>query len=243
MEAVMKSHFILAFLLFTGAGEAQIKVTSVNIGPVYNAGFFLAETFNDINGLGVETSVKLDLTGVVRLLLTAGYNDLKVDQNNPIKNWNWGFYIEPYSRLISSQLRDTTYKANFIPNQRLYLIPVEIVIMVELPLFRKVNISLGAGGGLQLYQRHLWVHEYWSRYYPDADYTFQYDYNNDAGLKVGTVYTVKAVAQVSYALSRHLGASFNLAFTDFWGAQNKQAFREFPMRSLFSGGLYLSFYY
>lgn len=232
------------FLLFIAAtGSAQIRVTSVNVGPVYGEGFSLKKTFTSVDGLGIESHVTLQLHEWVGLQFTVGYRDLKVDQADPTTNWNWGFYLQPYRGLISTQLRDSTYKATFEPNQRLYVVPVEIALVGMFPLLNGLELVLGGGGGLQLYQRHLWVHESWSKYYPSIGYRFEYDFNNDAGTKVGTVYTLAAAARLEYALTSALGASLHLSAVDYLRAQNEQAFREFPMRLLLSAGLNLSFRY
>lgn len=239
----MRYAIILSIFLLAVETHAQLKVRSVDAGPVYNSGLFLKSTFHKVSGPGALANVRMQISRRFDLMFTIGYNDLNIKQEDPIKNWDWGFYNQSYSRLISAQLKDTTYRAEFVPNQRLYIIPIEIVLLGELLTLDRLRLSFGVGGGLQLYQRHLWVREYWSRYYPDYQYTYRYDYNNDAGVKEGTMYTVKALVQVEYKFSNRFGAAFSISAVDFLGAQNLNAYDNFPLKAFVSAGLSLTFYY
>ncbi|MGC8654810.1 MAG: hypothetical protein ACP5US_12555 [Candidatus Kryptoniota bacterium] len=238
--------FINVLLVITGlalTADAQLRVSSVDVGPSYNVGRLLKSTFQSVIGPGTEADVRMQLNRTWSLTISLGYADLKLDQNNPVGNWNWGFYIAPYSGLVTSILKDTTYKAVFQPNQHLYLVPIGAVLMAEIPAIKGIHLYAGAGGTLQLYQRHLWVHEYWSKYYPSYNYTFSYDYNNDAGLKVGTMYAIKALIQLECPFSTKLGGTLQFSLVDYLAAQNELSYSNFPMKVLASGTLGLRFYY
>jgi len=236
-------NVLLVLSGFTLTANAQVRVSSVDVGPSYNVGRFLKSTFQGASGIGTEANVRMQLNSNWSLMFSLGYADLVLDQYDPINNWNWGFYITPYSGLVSSILRDTTYKATFEPNQHLYIVPVSAVFIAKLPSIEGIRFYAGAGGELQLYQRHLWVHEYWSKYYPTYNYTFSYDYNNDAGLKVGTMYALKALLQLEYPFSERLGAILQISVVDYLAAQNDFSYSNFPMKVLASSILGLRFYY
>lgn len=234
------------FLLITGltlTADAQLKVRTVDIAPSYIFGGFLKTTFESAGGIGIQADVTIPIERKLSLMFGLGYADLKINQSDPVRNWNWGFYITPYSGLISSILRDTTYRATFQPSQHLYLVPFSLVVIAELPSIKGTRLYAGAGGSLQLYQRHLWVHEYWSKFYPSYNYTFSYDYNNDAGLKVGTMYTVKALLQLEYPFSTRLGITWQVSVVDYIAAQNNFSYSNFPMKVSVSSGLGVRFYY
>ncbi len=239
-------YFIIIYILsviFVSRSEAQWKVKSVDIGPVFSSGSALKNTFNNVEGLGMEANVKVSINKTFGFLLSIGYSDLKVGQDNPITNWNWGFYNQSYSRLISSQLTDTTYQARFVPRQHLYLVPVSALFTGEITPSNNLSVLIGAGGGIQMFQRHLWVHEYWSKYYPDYNYTYKYDFDNDAGLKNGTIFFLKSAAQAEYSIFKHFGVTLRISALYYLDAFRPDAYKIFPAKVILSAGFGLIFYY
>lgn len=193
-----------------------------------------------ISGDGFEVQTDFRLSERFSLLLEGGYYDAAIDQDDAVELWNWPFWERFYRNYVRSLVsRDSIYSVVLTPNQNLYMIPVMLGLEYEFPVNRfKPFVSIF--GGVTFYERNLRLNEKWTKYFPDLDYRFQYEYDNHADVRKGEVISGILRLGTAYVLNQSFALKMSVNYRYYYVTDSD---RNFPLRSSIGIGGGLVFYY
>ena len=199
---------------------------------------------NSINGLGMGLALNFQINRFLNIGLDGGYSDLKIDQDDAVKNWDWGFWNRFYGNYVKDlQQRDPNYVATFTPNQRLYLIPIHLFIECRFPRLSFFTPYLNFAGGVYFYERNLSMREEWKKYFPQIDYTFQYEFDNFANVRRGNVFGLRVGIGGSFSVSKHFGIDINGRYHHIGRLKDYGNYENFPLKSWIEFGIGAKFLY
>jgi opacity protein-like surface antigen len=202
------------------------------------------QRLKDIGGLGIGTSILLNINQFISIGIDGGYNDMKVKQDNVVEHWDWKFWDKFYADYIYDlQKKDSTYKSDLTPYQGIYNIPIHLMVFLKIPNRTEFTPYLSIGGGVYFYERNLWLEEKWSKYYPEKDYTFNYSFNNYAEVRKGKVLGFKFGIGTTYSVSEHLNLNLFGEYHQAIEINNFGNYDQFPLCSFFNLSVGLSFLY
>ncbi|MGQ9560802.1 MAG: hypothetical protein ACUVTG_09430 [Candidatus Oleimicrobiaceae bacterium] len=199
MKSAVWNLTLGVFLVLLDRGAAGqtnrsgIRVESITFSGsfVHNVGLKPGEGLNGVRGFGGGVQVHFRLTPAFFLRAASGYADLEVDQDDAVNRWRWGFWDRFYREYVRDlQQRDPNYVATFTPMQRLHFIAAHLTAEMRLPLHIGIKPYLTCGVSLYRYERTLTLHERWRKRFPELNYTYEYEYDNHAEDRLGTLFGV-----------------------------------------------------
>ncbi len=231
-------------VLLSGQGiqAGVLKLQSITPFAVFNSGLNLksGQGINSVNGPGAGAIVKFGITSNLQAGIIGGYNNLTIDQPDPIPHWNWEFWNRFYGNYIRDLQRDSNYVADLSYQQRLNVIPVLLMIGYQQNLGSRFKVSLSLAGGIYLLKRTLSVHERWSKRFPEKDYTFSYQFDNHANPHSGNIPGILTELEASYRIRKFTWLNLGLSFNQFFGTDKEQYF---PFKQLLQMRLGIQFTY
>ncbi len=225
----------LSFLgnLLPGSGvlAGNLSLHSITPGAQFNYALDLkpGQELTAVRGLGMDATFRFKLTSHWNVLLNAGYNNLQIDQQNPISYWNWTFWNRFYGNYIRDLQRDSNYVAQLSYRQQLHLIPALLLVEFQQSVSQRLTLQIGLGGGICYFKRTLTVHEKWTKFFPEKDYVFSYAFDNHANPHSGTIPLSRVHGQLTYRLQNSLHFNLGLQWNYFFKTDTQTYF---PFRQL-----------
>jgi len=236
--------FIIGFINPSFSQSTRLKAVKLYTSYCHHIELESGQQLNSVNGIGFGLAVTFKINRFFAIGLDGGYSDLKIDQDDAVANWDWGFWNRFYGNYARDlQQRDPNYVANFTPNQRLHLIPVHLFAEARLPMGSFFTPYLNFGGGVYFYERNLSLREQWQKYFPQIDYTFQYEFDNFANVRKGNVFGLRFGIGGSFSLSKHFGIDMNGKYHYVGRLKDYGNYENFPMKSWIELGIGMKFLY
>lgn len=244
MKHLYKYIFMLTLSLTFGIvptfGQGMISVKMAG-GYTTQLKMINTKQLKSIAGWEAITQLQFEINDHLAMVLQGGYGDLTIDQNDAVEQWNWPFWERFYGNYIRSLVsQDSNYAVELTPIQHLYIIPVELTIKLAYSITAGLRPFLKFGGGVVFYERHLRLNEKWTKYFPEIDYYFDYQYDNHADAKRGQKYYLNLTLGSDYQFSKHFGLYLDLNYRYFL---DMKAENRFPLFSSLCTNLGFIFYY
>lgn len=236
----------LLLILPNVAHGQQLKLVSVTPYGCYFHHLSLksGEKLNLINGYGSGVSIRFRINKFLAMGIECAYNNLKIDQDNAVEQWNWKFWEKFYSTYIHDlQKSDSNYVAVLKPFQRISIIPVHLTVVACFPNKTFFTPELNMAGGVYFYKRNLWLSEQWQKNFPDLDYTYEYEFNNYAEVHEGRVYGAQVGLGGNIALSKYIKLTLMGKYHHIIQIGREENYDDFPMDSFFEFSAGVSFFY
>jgi len=196
---IMISFVILTLPLF------GIELESINLDFTGSQGFNSEQSLNSISGIGFAVTVEGKLTKNLYLNLTSSHLYLGIDQENALENWDWAYWEDIYGNTVDGLLQKDKYDVELEPVQKLSIKPYTIELKCVFNLSERLSFNSNLGFGVAWYKRELWLKENWQKYFATIDYTYQYNYRNNARpRRDGFAYLTRGKLGVNYRLSEYL---------------------------------------
>ena len=230
-------------ILFSPSSAPAQKLRAIELHGHYASGLLLrsGEQLQSIDGTGLGLELQGKLASWLTIVLSTAYSDLTIEQNDAVEQWDWPFWNRFYRNYTQSLVtQDTNYAVVMTPNQNIYMIPVILNLKGYYPLKKRFLSFLGIGAGIVFYERNLRLNERWSKYFPEIDYTFEYQYDNHAHVKKGQVFRVDLSVGSEYRFAEHFALSGGVVYQHYLVTKRE---RDFPLKSLVQALLGLVFYY
>lgn len=247
----MFSLFALLTLL-DGTTLGQANDSGIGLESITILGSFLqgidfksGEGLNAIGGFGGGAHLRFQMTHLLSLGASVGYADLEIDQDDALNRWQWGFWDRFYREYVRDlQQRDPNYVATLTPIQRLHFIPVHLTAEMRLPLRIGVKPYLTSGISLYRYERTLTLHERWQKRFPELNYTYEYEYDNHAEDRSGTLFGFLGGIGGRMHLYRFVEIDLQGRYHGILKRWSRhEAYRYFPMKSFIDVSLGVVFTY
>jgi len=242
-----KLVFILIFLqllLFQGRlaelSAHPIRSVQIAYGRMYHGALAAGYKLRSIRGDGLSVQLDFRLSKRFTFLLEGGYFDTAVDQEEAVEQWNWPFWERFYGNYVRALVsRDSNYAVDLDPEQHLYMIPVQFGLRYDIPAgsFRPF---ISAAAGVVFYERNLRLNEEWTKYFPEIDHRFRYEYDNHADVRKGEVFSAMLGAGTEYVLNESFALTAGLYYRYY---QVRESDRLFPLESSIGISLGLVLYY
>jgi opacity protein-like surface antigen len=235
---------VLQVLLASGipqqAVAQRVRAVQVQYGRLHHWDLPSGYKLRSISGGGFDVRLHVPLSTRLSLILEGGYFDTSIDQEDAVEQWNWPFWERFYGNYVRSLVgRDRNYAVDLNPKQHLYMIPVQLGMRFEYPLnpFRPFLI---ASAGVVFYERNLQLNEQWTKYFPEIDHRFKYEYDNHADVRKGEVFSARIGAGTEFILNNSFALTAELSYRYY---QVRKSDRLFPLESSLGIRLGLVFYY
>ncbi len=200
-KKILTFGFIMLAMCF-GNLYSQVSFHSVNFFADYSYPIKTRLSVTKIDAVGGGIELRLNLSDIFSIGLTAGYSLFSLQQEDAIAQWNWRFYTERYSAIIKDNLNsDSTLAASLNPIQKMDVVPLFLTFNAELNPVKSFFIKPQIGGGVLFYTRRLYLEEIWQKKFDEVNYTFEYSYRNFASNKYGNPFSVFGGIDLGYQLS------------------------------------------
>ncbi len=234
---------LLAGMMFLpGKADAQIlREIQITGGYSQDMGMEADKLLKRIKGPAAGAVIHLNLTDYLSVSLEGSYADLTIDQDDPVEQWNWPFWQRFYRNYVRNLVNsDPNYSVVLTPMQNMYMIPVVVAVNGFLPVNDWISPFISLGGGMVFYERNLRLNEAWTKYFPEIDNYFNYEYDNHAGSKKGQAWLARIAVGAEFHIWESFGLSTDLAYTHYFLQQHDTFF---PLRSDLSVRAGIVFYY
>ncbi len=231
----------LLILLLSSNGFSQLK--SIKIFGDYSFANQKRILVNKIDAVGGGVGIYLKIYDNFSIGIIGCYQLFSLQQDSALEKWRWDYYEYRWKGNIRADLLDSNYQASIRPVQKMDVIPIMLSINYSFDVLNNIVISPFVGGGVIFYTRRLMLEEYWTRKYPQADYTFSYNYQNFAPTKSGNPFFLIAGTGIEYQFSEIASLAFDFSYTSMMKTAGKYGFEEFPFSNSFNFKFGLSFLY
>lgn len=224
----------------------QIKLESVTPYGCYFHHLSLksGKKLNLINGFGSGASIRFRMNKFLAMGIECAYNNLKIDQDDAVEQWNWKFWEKFYGAYIHDlQKSDSNYVAVLKPFQRISIIPVHLAVVARFPNKTFFTPELNMAVGVYFYKRNLWLSEQWQKNFPDLNYTYEYGFNNYAEVHRGRVYGARVGLGGYIALSKYIKLNLMGKYHHIIQIGREENYDDFPMDSFIEFSTGVSFFY
>lgn len=229
----------LAFVL---AESAHGQFRSAAVFGQYSEPITKRLGVTDASAWGGGLELRYDITASIGINFTGLYEYWWIEQPDALEQWNWDFWIQRYKGIVEANLAsDPNLSATLTPEVVMEAIPVYLTASFEFEALEDLRIRPYAGAGIYFYTKKLYLHETWGKYFPDADYTLTYNYNNFAPPKEGKPFMGIGGVEVSYRLTSMLEIAAAAHYMQIIGTQ--RGFDEMPMENSLSVRFGLGFVY
>lgn len=208
-----------------------------------------------VAGIGGMVTVNAALHGGFSLLVSAGYQDLLVTQDEfaMFAEWNWRSWKRYFGDItdrnfanatqwVQTVLKDSNYSAAFTPTQRMDVMPILLEAAYTAEVSR-ITLQARAGAGVLFYARRLYVTEAWSKKFRSVGYTYEYSYRNMAEPRYGNPLAVSAGLNSAWQLSEYFSITGEIRWLYILNTGQRFNYYSFPARGLLNVGFGAAFLY
>ena len=198
----------------------------------------------EARGWGGGLELRYDITPQFGISLTGSYEYLAIKQADALDQWNWDFWIQRYRGIVQANLAsDPNLSATLTPEVAMESLPVYLAGWFEVEPLGGLTLRPYAGAGIYFYTKNLYLHEQWSKYFPDVDYTLTYDYRNFAPSKEGNPFLGVVGIDVTYRLVDLIECTGGVRYLQILGSEGSRGYDEVPMENSLSVRLGIGFVY
>lgn len=239
---MLKNLIILIFICITGISFPQLK--SISILPDYSFAPSKRLEITRADAVGGIVNVRFNLIDNLNLSLKGGYKLYSLNEPDVLATWNWQFWSDRYyNRIVSDLNADPNLSVEIGTVQKMDLIPVSLIFDYKIDISQRIAVSPSAGGGVMFFTRRMYAVENWSKFFPEANYTFSYSYRNFAPDKKGNPFFISAGLLLEYNLFKTLNIFGASHFNYIIPADGSMGYDEFPFSSELSFNLGISILY
>ena len=195
------------------------------------------------HGLGVGADIRFELFKGLHISLVGGYQLLHVNQDSVIQQLKWDYWDYRYKGNIAVDLLDTTVNARITPFEKMDVLPFKINISYNHELLKDLFVTPSIGGGMIFYTRRIYIEESWSKYYANADYTFNYTYRNFAPKMEGNPIFLTGGLDFDYVFSDIVSLYAGFNYNYILNTAGKLGYDNLPFENYYSIKLGLTFLY
>lgn len=228
--------------VFILADSATAQFRSAALFAQYSAPVTKRLGVTDASAWGGGLELRYDITQSFGISLTGLFEYWWIEQPDALDQWNWDFWIQRYKGIVAANLAsDPNLSATLTPEVVMEAIPVTVSASFEFNPLEDLRIRPYAGAGVYFYTKKLYLLETWGKYFPDADYTMTYNYNNFAPPKEGNPFLGVGGVEVSYRLTSSIELAGAVHYMQILG--KNRGYDEMPMEDALSVRLGLGFVY
>jgi len=207
----------------------RVHLTNIILNGGYSKATGIDRSYTKLDGYGFEICANWQLRSRLSAGLTTDHYYYTIEQQDAVKNWGWSYWQKIYNGVIATLQNDPTYDVRLQPHQILKTKSIDLNGELRLPFGKYLTVRSDVRGGLVWYSRQLWLHEFWTRYYPSIDYTFKYDFRNYANARCGWVYDLAASVGAELYLTHSVSVSVQVGYTHYLRERRDAEF--FPLRN------------
>lgn len=240
----MKNIILIIVLisLFTVKGSAQLE--SIFLFTDYSSAQLTRLQVSEADAIGGGVKINFKVAENFSISLNGGYKLYSLNEPDVLNNWNWVFWTQRYYPKIVSDLNaDPNLSVDISAVQKMDLIPVSFSFNYNFQIIEKLEVMPAIGAGVYFYTRRMYAVENWSKYFPDADYTFDYSFRNFAPSKKGNPFFVNGNLNLQYRLFSSLSVFSIFQYTYIIPTEGKFGYDSFPLDNEISIALGLAIYY
>lgn len=228
----MKNLFqiIICVLFFSSQLLAQIKSVTAFTDYSFAPSKRLEITNADAVGGGIK--VKFKLIKNINIGFIGGYKLYSLNEPNVLNTWGWHFWTDRYyNKIVSDLAADPNLSAEISAVQKMDLIPAMIFAEYDFNFTDNFIITPSIGGGIYFYTRRMYAVENWSKYFPDADYTFYYSFRNFAPSKKGNPAFIFTGLDFEYRLFEIMSVYSSANFNYVIPSEGSMGYDAFPFEN------------
>jgi len=239
----MKINLVSIIIIFFSV-ELFAQLQSVSIFTDYSIAPSKRLQITEADAVGGGVKIRFLIADNLSININGGYKLYSLSEPDVLNNWGWVFWTDRYYNKIVSDLNaDPNLSADISAVQKMDLIPVSIGLNFELPYSKNIIFSQSIGIGVYFYNRRMYAVENWSKYFPDADYTFNYSYRNFAPSKKGNPLFVNLGSELKYALWNDFSLFTQININAVISTKGSMGYDSFPLKNEISFVLGLAIYY
>lgn len=223
---------ILCVLFFSLSSLAQLK--SIIAFADYSFATTKRLEITNADAVGGGIKVKFNLIENINIGFIGGYKLYSLNEPDVLNTWGWQFWTDRYyNKIVSDLAADPNLSAEISAVQKMDLIPAIVFVEYDFNLFDKLYLTPSAGGGVYFYTRRMYAVENWSKYFPDADYTFYYSFRNFAPSKKGNPAFVFTGLDIEYRLFEIMNVYSAVNFNYIIPSEGSMGYDAFPFENEF----------
>jgi len=240
----MKNIFLFIIIVALFSIDASAQLESISLFTDYSASQSTRLQVTEADAVGGGVKINFKIIENFSISLNGGYKLYSLNEPDVLNNWNWVFWTQRYYPKIVSDLNaDQNLAVNISAVQKMDLIPFSISFNYAIPVVEKLEVLPSVGAGVYFYTRRMYAVENWSKYFPDADYTFTYSFRNFAPNKKGNPFFLNGNLSIRYRLFNSLSLFSNFQYTYIIPTDGKFGYDSFPLKNEISFALGLAIYY
>lgn len=226
-----KILFILTVItLLNGFSFAQLKSVTAFTDYSYAQTNRLAITKADAVGGGVK--IKFAIWDNFNLGIIGGYKLYSVREPDVLNTWGWIFWTDRYyNKIVSDLAADPNLAVQISAVQKMDLIPVILFAEYDFELADNFMVTPSVGGGVYFYTRRMYAVENWSKYFPGADYTFNYSFRNFAPAKKGNPVFVTSGLDLQYRVFETMSIYSSINYNYIIPTDGSMGYDVFPFEN------------
>lgn len=208
------SYLLTIIFLWMGWGveaHAQVSPHRLDVSGSYIFAGSMHDGVTNSSGPGIAVALDFRPARFLGIAFGVQLHRMGIDQDQPIDRWDWGYWELEWQNQSDILLRSPDYSAEQIPVQNVTMISGGIMPSIGFGSGR-IEARLAAGPSITYFARSLYLDEHWSRYYPEADHTFEMSFRNYAEDKTGYEMGIDARISADYRISSLLGISTGVQY-------------------------------
>jgi hypothetical protein len=228
----MKKALIISFtvLLLSISAEAQLKSVTVFTDYSYSPTTRLEITNADAVGGGVK--VKFTVWDNFNLGFIGGYKLYSLNEPDVLNNWGWQFWTDRYySKIVSDLAADANLSVEIGAVQKMDVIPFVIFAEYDFEITDRFFVIPSIGSGIYFYTRRMYATENWRKYFPGADYTFDYSFRNFAPAKKGNPAFINSGLDLEYRLFEIMSIYSSINYNYIIQTEGSMGYDAFPFEN------------
>lgn len=224
---------LIAFTLLNGSALAQLK--SVTAFADYSFASAKRLTIDNADAVGGGIIIKYKIAGNLNIGLTGGYKLYSLNEPDVLNTWGWIFWTDRYyNKIISDLAADPNLSVEIGAVQKMDLIPVILFAEYGFDLGGDIILTPSAGGGVYFFNRRMYAVENWTKRFPSADYSFNYQFRNFAPSKSGNPFLITSGLEIKYLLFETLSLFGSAGYVYIIPTEGSLGYDEFPFENEFS---------
>ncbi len=240
----MKNIFLFLLLACLLTIDATAQLESISLFTDYSSAQSTRLQVTEADAVGGGVKINFKIIENFSISLNGGYKLYSLNEPDVLNNWNWVFWTQRYYPKIVSDLNaDQNLAVVISAVQKMDLIPISLGFNFKLPYSDKISFTQSFGFGVYFYTRRMYAVENWSKYFPDADYTFSYSFRNFAPNKKGNPLFVNFNSELSYSLWTDFRLFTQINVNTLIPTKGSMGYDAFPLKNEISFALGLAIYY
>ena len=216
--------------LSSGFSFAQLKSVTAFTDYSYAPTTRLEITNADAVGGGVK--VKFAVWDNFNLGIIGGYKLYSVNEPDVLNTWGWQFWTDRYyNKIVSDLAADPNLSVEIGAVQKMDLIPLVIFAEYDLEITDRFFVTPSIGSGIYFYTRRMYATENWRKYFPGADYTFDYSFRNFAPAKKGNPAFINSGLDLEYRLFEIMSIYSSINYNYIIQTEGSMGYDAFPFEN------------